>query len=198
MLVGKFGSICQEYRTMDGDPPYRRLKPTVIKSMLCADTGSGEIETSQRYKLPSFVSISPAYMLAIMMTQFPAALAAGGGVCNVDGSYLRSTVHDLFVLARCPITTTRFNFQSAEDLNNTKHVPHESEASGRWTKEHLPPACETYVRLPEANVRSSVGQRPRTRYRHSIKRCRASGMVTQNDKQFGSPTTIPINTTLQP
>ncbi len=71
----------------------------------------------------------------------------------------------------------------------------ESEASGRRTNDHLPPAIEAYSRLPEANGRSSFGQRPRTRWRpwtpspdkrfcHSIKRSRSSSsaMVTRDDE----------------
>ena len=59
--------------------PHRRLKPTVIEPPVWLDTGSGEIETSPRCVLPSFVSISTVFLLAAELTQFPAALAAGGG-----------------------------------------------------------------------------------------------------------------------
>ena len=98
--------------------PLRWLKPTVIsfadlkiEPTAWLDIGSGEIETSPWCGLPSFVSISTVFLLAADLTQFPAALAAGGGACNL-GWCLSSTVHDLFLLAKFQ-TSIEKNWQSA-------------------------------------------------------------------------------------
>ena len=138
--------------------PHRRLKPTVIsfadlkiEPPVWLDIGSGEIETSPWCALLPFVSISTALLLAAALTQFPAALAAGGGgrAIWVGVDQVRSVIffncsrfrqaYCLFILLPVPVPT------QAVSLVRTRRAA--LAGSPRVKRLHDSPvqACKAYI-----------------------------------------------------